>query len=150
MGKRMVMMLAFALIAASLSGESWAGGTRHFSNSRPLVARTAVAVTSQTQGPLVAKTAVAVTNQTQVLAPSRIIVVRPVPRVIFISSPFFLSPFFYPPFYGPMYGYAPAYSYEKPSDYLYFCPDTGLYYPDTTECPSGWLKVVPGGGEPPR
>src|ERR1700693_2583337 len=29
------------------------------------------------------------------------------------------------------------------SNYWYYCPDSGGYYPDVQTCPSGWLQVVP-------
>jgi Domain of unknown function (DUF4124) len=29
------------------------------------------------------------------------------------------------------------------SNYWYYCPDSGGYYPDAQTCPSGWLQVVP-------
>jgi hypothetical protein len=41
------------------------------------------------------------------------------------------------------YVYPPPYRDETPVHYLYYCPDTRRYYPDVTECRSGWLKVVP-------
>ena len=29
------------------------------------------------------------------------------------------------------------------SNYLYYCPDSAVYYPDAQTCPNGWLQVVP-------
>jgi len=29
------------------------------------------------------------------------------------------------------------------SNYWYYCPDSGGYYPDAQTCPSAWLQVVP-------
>ena len=42
------------------------------------------------------------------------------------------------------------YSVEQGIQYRYLCLDTRKFYPDTRECPSGWLTVMPGGGNPPR
>lgn len=42
------------------------------------------------------------------------------------------------------------YSMEQGIQYRYLCLDTRRFYPDTKECPSGWLTVLPGGGNPPR
>lgn len=39
---------------------------------------------------------------------------------------------------------------RSPADYWYYCADTSQYFPDVTECGSGWMTVVPNGGSPPR
>jgi len=45
--------------------------------------------------------------------------------------------------------YRPAPVYYGPPSYYYpqqhvaaFCPENGLYYPQTQACPSGWQRVV--------
>jgi hypothetical protein len=42
------------------------------------------------------------------------------------------------------------YATDQGLQYRYLCLDTRKFYPDTKECPSGWLTVLPGGGAPPR
>lgn len=72
-------------------------------------------------------------------------------------SRLFLVPvplFFYTPV--PRYYRAPAAgSYSQPANALspqpgvrYYCPDLGAYYPDVIDCPSPWLNVSPGEGDP--
>ena len=84
-------------------------------------------------------------------------------RVI-IGAPFAAWPYSYsygppPPYYAPSY-----YSSSYPADYsgasgsfyyierlddpqrppgTYFCPESGQYYPQVTECSLGWLTVLP-------
>ncbi|MBU3578280.1 hypothetical protein [Polynucleobacter sp. UK-Kesae-W10] len=41
-----------------------------------------------------------------------------------------------PIYYGP-----PAYYYPR-GHAVAFCPENGLYYPQTQACPSGWQRVV--------
>jgi hypothetical protein len=41
-----------------------------------------------------------------------------------------------PIYYGP-----PAY-YYPPQNVAAFCPENGLYYPQTQACPSGWQRVI--------
>ena len=44
---------------------------------------------------------------------------------------------------------APASAYiEQESGYWYYCTDPAGYHPYVTECPGGWMQVVPSG--PPR
>jgi hypothetical protein len=56
----------------------------------------------------------------------------------------------------PYYGYAPAAAAESPvyverfpgeptpqTPDLVFCPSRGAYYPDATDCPGGWQRVIP-------
>lgn len=42
------------------------------------------------------------------------------------------------------------YSIERGTQYRYLCLDTRKFYPDTKECASGWLTVLPGGRPPPQ
>ncbi len=56
-----------------------------------------------------------------------------------------------PPTSGPpqiYYVYPPSSYDEPPTHYRYYCPDTRRYFPDVTECRSGWLKVVPDSSDP--
>ena len=89
---------------------------------------------------------------------------------VYYSPPVYYAPPMYsaPSTYSPDYGSTPSYSSppsyadsesnyaeQPPSsgqgiEYRYFCPDTKLYYPEASECPSGWMKVVPDSGEIPR
>ena len=39
------------------------------------------------------------------------------------------------------YYYAPQYVYAPPPQTAAFCPENGLYYPQTQACPSGWQRV---------
>lgn len=39
------------------------------------------------------------------------------------------------------YYYAPQYAYVPPPQVAAFCPENGLYYPQTQACPSGWQRV---------
>ena len=62
--------------------------------------------------------------------------------------------------YAPQQQYAPPpppqsaqprpgpYSMEQGTQYRYLCLDTRRFYPDTKECASGWLTVVPGARNP--
>ncbi len=158
MDRSILTVLGFALIAAIQSSESLADGMRHFSHHGVSVVAPGVVVTRSSPvvvAPtrVVASHVVVVTRFSPVVvAPSNVVVVKPVRvrRVVFIASPLFFAPplFFDPPmYYSP--GYVPAPGYPPATNYQYYCPDTRLYYPEATECPSGWLKVVPGGGEPP-
>lgn len=64
--------------------------------------------------------------------------------------------YYYPPYYyyyPPLAG-APSASpvyiqqdNEAQSAYWYYCADSKGYYPYVTQCPGGWLRVVP---EPPK
>ncbi len=40
------------------------------------------------------------------------------------------------------------YSMEQGLQYRYLCLDTRKFYPDTKECSSGWLTVLPGARQP--
>ena len=70
---------------------------------------------------------------------------------VFISSPFFFFP--RPYYYYPAPAYvAPAapveYIQQDPgpeSQYWYYCPGSGAYYPYVNECPGGWRLVQPAG-----
>lgn len=160
MDRRTLTVLALALTAATLSGESWGHGSRCcFSRQTVSVVSPGVVVTRSSPVVVVpsrvAPNRVVVVTKFSpvVVAPSNVVVVKPVRvrRVVFVASPLFFAPplFFDPPmYYAP--GYVPPYGYPPAINYQYYCPDTRLYYPETTECPSGWLKVVPGGGEPPH
>lgn len=56
-----------------------------------------------------------------------------------------------PPTSGPpqiYYVYPPSVYDEPPAHYRYYCPDSRRYFPDVTECRSGWLKVVPDNSDP--
>ena len=48
----------------------------------------------------------------------------------------------------PQSGQPGPYSMEQGIQYRYLCLDTRKFYPDTKECPSGWLTVVPGARSP--
>ena len=37
--------------------------------------------------------------------------------------------------------YIPQYSYSPQPQAAAFCPENGLYYPQTQACPSGWQRV---------
>jgi len=41
---------------------------------------------------------------------------------------------------APIY-YMPQYSYPPQPQSAAFCPENGLYYPQTQACPSGWQRV---------
>ena len=64
-------------------------------------------------------------------------------------------PSWYEPYaYGYGYGYPQAGIYTPPvyveqadevqSAYWYYCADARAYYPQVTQCSSGWLRVIPG------
>ena len=71
------------------------------------------------------------------------------------SAFFFWSPWWYGPHYYP---YPPAVQYVEPAGPIYveqyvgeptpgttdvvYCPNRGAYYPDATDCPGGWARVV--------
>jgi hypothetical protein len=92
--------------------------------------------------------------------PALIYYVPPVayyPPPVYYAPPVYPSGAYYPaPVAGDPQYYPPATDYiEQPPpvaqapqgpDYLYFCPDTRLYYPAVAECASGWLRVVPDSG----
>ena len=69
---------------------------------------------------------------------------------LFFAFPLVVSPAFaYPP--PVVYGPEPTYIEQAPApeeSYRYFCPDSRAYYPEVPECPSGWLRVLPGGAGP--
>lgn len=64
--------------------------------------------------------------------------------VVFVGTPFFWGPPLYPYPYRYTYYSDYAAAYGPPQTYYYYCPDQG-YYPTIQSCPSGWLRVVPGG-----
>ena len=102
------------------------------------------------------------------------------PYVPYYSTPYYSSPSYYapsaayaapayyppdPPSYEPPQQYAPPppprtpapqavqpgpYSMEQGTQYRYLCLDTRRFYPDTKECASGWLTVLPGARDPAR
>ena len=41
---------------------------------------------------------------------------------------------------APVY-YAPQYVYPPQTQTAAYCPENGLYYPQTQACPSGWQRV---------
>jgi hypothetical protein len=64
---------------------------------------------------------------------------------------FFGTPFWYP---RPYYAYSPApliYVEQYPGEPtpgtrdVIFCPNRNAYYPDATDCPGGWARVIPPG-----
>jgi len=73
----------------------------------------------------------------------------------FHSAFLFWSPWWYGPYYYP---YPPAVAYVEPAAPIYveqyvgepipgttdviYCPNRGAYYPDATDCPGGWARVV--------
>ena len=42
---------------------------------------------------------------------------------------------------APVY-YAPQYVYPQQAQTAAYCPENGLYYPQTQACPSGWQRVI--------
>ena len=76
---------------------------------------------------------------------------------IFIGGGFWWGP---PWWWGPAYpayaappvvvqGEPPVYVQQgQPPAYWYYCPNPAGYYPYITECPAGWLTVVPQAGSP--
>ena len=46
-----------------------------------------------------------------------------------------------PVYYGPAY-YPPQTYYYPQQQTAAFCPENGLYYPQTQVCPSGWQRVI--------
>lgn len=42
---------------------------------------------------------------------------------------------------APVY-YAPQYIYPQQAQTAAYCPENGLYYPQTQACPSGWQRVI--------
>jgi hypothetical protein len=76
-------------------------------------------------------------------------------RAVYSSAFFFGSPWWYGPHYYP---YPPAIAYVEPAAPIYveqyvgeptpgtteviYCPNRGAYYPDATDCPGGWARVV--------
>ena len=42
---------------------------------------------------------------------------------------------------APIY-YAPQYVYPQQAQTAAYCPENGLYYPQTQACPSGWQRVI--------
>ncbi len=70
----------------------------------------------------------------------------------FISAPFFVGdPFWWGPW--PYYSPSPVVVQSSPSTYIqqepaapaywYYCQNPQGYYPYVTQCPGGWLTVVP-------
>jgi hypothetical protein len=82
------------------------------------------------------------------------------PRV-FVGAPFWYPYPYYPPWYP--YPYYPppvvveptpapqVYAQAPPpaQQYWYYCEDPRGYYPYISQCPGGWLQVVPRTGPPP-
>ncbi|MGD0885028.1 MAG: hypothetical protein ABSA46_09190 [Thermodesulfovibrionales bacterium] len=68
------------------------------------------------------------------------------------------GPAYYPYGYGPYYPYSVVarpqvyvQSTQQPEEqhhYWYFCTDPQGYYPYITQCPKGWLKVIPSSAAP--
>ena len=50
-----------------------------------------------------------------------------------------------PPVAPPPVAAAPVYTdaYQNQAQYWYYCQASQGYYPYVSECPSGWLQVVP-------
>ena len=64
---------------------------------------------------------------------------------VVIGGPIFVQPWAYYPYVSTPY--YPA-SFYDPSDpgagyYLYYCPNPAGYFPDVTDCPSGWWSTAP-------
>lgn len=76
-------------------------------------------------------------------APAPVAIVPPA----YVAPPTYVAPPMYvaPPAPSGGQTYAP-----EPSQYLFYCPDNRLYYPEVRECFSGWLAVVPGVAGPPN
>ena len=60
-----------------------------------------------------------------------------------IVAPSYWAPGYYsPPVYSPP---TTVYAEPDPAQYWYYCTAPQGYYPYVTDCPSGWLQVVPRG-----
>ena len=59
----------------------------------------------------------------------------------------YAPPYAYPAYSYPAYAYpAPAYQQAPPPPtYWYYCQNPQGYYPYVTQCPGGWMTVVPPG-----
>ncbi|MGD0236098.1 MAG: hypothetical protein ABSC55_16385 [Syntrophorhabdales bacterium] len=61
-----------------------------------------------------------------------------------LAYPYYAYPYRY---YGYPYPYAyaqpPVYNTEPQQDYWYYCQNPQGYYPYVTQCPGGWMRVVP-------
>jgi len=61
---------------------------------------------------------------------------------IIIGGPFFWPPSYYDPAFYPG---ATSLMYVPPGEnYSYYCNNPVGYYPDVSNCPSGWWRVAPG------
>jgi hypothetical protein len=60
---------------------------------------------------------------------------RPRREVVVVAVPVWVGP--------PVYGayYAPVNAYRTLDGFYYYCATAGAYYPDVTDCPSGWSLV---------
>jgi len=69
------------------------------------------------------------------------------PRFVAVPS-YWPRPYYYGPaplyIAPPLVAAIPAWS----GDYWYYCPESRAYYPYVQECPSEWLRVVPGSAPP--
>jgi hypothetical protein len=74
---------------------------------------------------------------------------RPFHRAFFFGYPGVYSRPYYP-YWAPAPGAEyPVYIEQFPGEPtpqttdLVFCPSRGAYYPDATDCPGGWARVIP-------
>jgi len=75
---------------------------------------------------------------------------------IVLAGPIYVAPYYTYPYvstpYYPASFYAPDDTSADAGYFLYYCPSPQGYYPDVTDCPSGWWQTVPDdgpGGYPP-
>jgi len=76
---------------------------------------------------------------------------------IVLAGPIYVAPYYTYPYvstpYYPASFYAPDDTSVDSGYFLYYCPSPQGYYPDVTDCPSGWWQTVPDdgpGGYPPE
>jgi hypothetical protein len=65
---------------------------------------------------------------------------------VFVGAPLFLPGYYYPPpYYYPPYYSSPEYIEQgsPQGNWWYYCAAAGSYYPNVTQCPSGWQRVAP-------
>lgn len=64
---------------------------------------------------------------------------------VVIAGPIFVQPWNYYPYVSTPYYPASFYDPNDPGAgyYLYYCPNPAGYFPDVTDCPSGWWSTAP-------
>ena len=63
---------------------------------------------------------------------------------VVLGGPYFLQPAYYPFVSSP--GFAATFYDPQQPDVgynLFYCPNPGGYYPEVTDCPSGWWSTAP-------